>query len=116
MALTITDRAIRSPHTSRFAWLTEDGSWRVDWLYGQVLTFEQAEAAMNIADTIEQMTLDAVEAIVSRCSTDKAALDNIKAWADQLGKKPDVAVPWASDRPLFIGPPGPEAGEDPDCE
>ena len=58
MALTITDRIVRSADTAHTARRGHDG-WAVTWLPGGNLTRMQAVAAMEIAEAVGQIAADA---------------------------------------------------------
>ena len=58
MALTITDRIVRSADTAHTARRCDDG-WAVTWLPGRNLTRTQAVAAMEIAEAVGQIAADA---------------------------------------------------------
>lgn len=59
MALTITDRVMRSTQTSHTASCAPGSDrWGVTWLPGRVLSRDQAVAAMRIAEEARQMPSD----------------------------------------------------------
>ncbi len=88
MALTITDRMIRSTGTPHTARLSEDCSWRVSWLPFRVLTFKQAVAAMELADEAGAIPADCDPEIY-----DEAFWSRVDAWAAELGLTgPDAVV------------------------
>ena len=59
MALTITDRVMRSPDTKHTAHRQLSASWTVTWLPDRALTRDQAITAMTIAEEVGRIPADA---------------------------------------------------------
>jgi hypothetical protein len=91
LALTITDRRIRSadtPHTAELTGQAGTDSWRVSWLPDRLLTRAQAEAAMSIAEAVGQMPSDCDPELY-----DDTFWTRVDAWAAELGfTGPDAVV------------------------
>jgi hypothetical protein len=100
--LTITGRVMRSPYTrhAATAWPVpgEPTLWTVTWLPGRNLTRDQAEAAMNIAESAGRIPADAGP---DAWTGDLRA--RVGTWAAAIGLSGPDAVARASD-------PEPEAG------
>ena len=97
--LTITDQIMRSPftrHTAK-AWLVPDESamWSVTWLPGRVLTRDQAEAAMSIAELVGQIS----PAAGPEAYDDDTFWSHVDSWAAELGLSGANAVVRASEPP-----------------
>ena len=59
MALTITDKAMRSTDTPHTAHRQLSASWTVTWLPDRILSRDQAISAMTIAETVGAIAPDA---------------------------------------------------------
>ena len=99
MALTITDKQIRSadtPHQAEVIGQAEDADlWAVSWLPGKALTRRQALAAMEIAAAVGRIPAADFDPEVY----DEEFWGRVDAWAAELGLSGPDAVARASAAP-----------------
>ena len=88
MALTVTDRLVRSPDTRHTASRHRD-TWHVSWLPGVSLTHAQAISAMLIAQAAGRGV----------GLSDDPLWPHIEEWAGELGMSGAAAVARASEPP-----------------
>ena len=97
MALTITDKMIRSastPHTAELHHFEAGDAWRVSWLPSRLLTHSQAAAAMELADAVGKIPADCDPSVY-----DDQFWSRVDAWAAELGITGPDAVVRASEPP-----------------
>jgi hypothetical protein len=97
LALTITDRLIRSadtPHVAELTGRADADGWRVSWLPDRLLTRAQAEVAMSIAEAAGQMPSDCDPELY-----DDTFWTRVDAWAAELGLAGPDAVARAIEPP-----------------
>ena len=94
MALTITDRVMRSPDTKHTAHRQLTASWTVTWLPDRALTRDQAITAMTIAEWVGRIPADAGPE-----AYDEKFWLFVDGWAAELGLSGPDAVARASEPP-----------------
>lgn len=91
MALTITDKVIRSELTKHTALCSRSGRWHVSWLPGRTLDRGQAVTAMQIAQTVG-----------SGIEPGDRRWPHLDGWAAELGLTGPDAVVRASEPPAGL--------------
>jgi hypothetical protein len=92
MALTITDREMRSPDTRH----TATAFWSVTWLPGRNLTRDEAITAMTIAEVVGQVPAKGTTRYISW-------LIQLEGWAAELGLSAATAIARSSEPPDLTG-------------